>query len=732
MVNLNKGWSLSAQILGSLVILSLLASFSLIIVGRNALSTADGAAVARQKRLAQHALSTEIAALPEQQKSATSWDEAIVRTRRLDYEWIDSNLGSWMYSYFGHDESYILDSANAPLFASVQGRRVVSSTFEGRAPLIAPLVEDLRTRIASLSADTENKHIELAWLSLVEPVVFLDGPALVSVVPIVSDTGETIQAPGTEALHVAIRYVDAAFARQIGNPIELQQVTFASMSSDNEASIPLSDTKGNIVAWLRWEPDRLAMAVVMKLLPLLIICGLISVALIWWVTNRLLRISKQLHVSEAQARFLAHHDVLTGLPNRALFQEKVIQALRVADRTGKPLAIVALDLDDFKRINDTLGHPAGDELIRQVANRLASMLRAGDTVARFGGDEFMVLLQDMGDDESLHRVCSKIVEELSQPYALLGSFSSIGVSVGAVRAVSIDQDQADLFRRADIALYNAKSTGKNRYCLFEDDLTGAADSRNKLENDLRKALHSDLGLRVVYQPVYDAARHIISAEALCRWNHPTLGPLSPEIFIRIAEERGLIYDLGKWVLERACSFAARVQLTHIAVNVSPLQLRNKNFVTMVLEVLKTSGLSPERLKLELTEKAVLDRSQQIHQALVQLRAEGIRIALDDFATGNSSLQHLRDHKVDCVKIDRTFIARVGEDPECDELVQAIIGMAHAMKISVTVEGVETEQQKLLLEAMGCRSFQGYAFNAPMEQDQLIKLLQQDEWTNYRK
>lgn len=714
--------SLSVQILGALVIVSTAALLSLLLVGQNAISMADRNAMARQERLAVRALSAEIARLPEQQRSAATWDEAIYRTRSLDYDWIDANLGSWMQSYFGHNESYILDGSNKAVFASVGGDRLPPSVFEGRAAAIAPLVEEFRAFVGTLDEASEGTDLEQGEVSVVEPVKFADKAALVSIVPIISDTGNVPQPPGTEALHVAVRYIGPEFARQIGEPIELKNVSFAAEIAADQTGIPLADSEGNVISWLLWEPDRPGMALLMRLLPVLAVCGLVSSVLIWWVASRLIRVSQQLHVSEAQARFLAHHDVLTGLPNRALFQESLTQALHAADRTGEPLAVVAIDLDNFKHVNDTLGHPAGDELIRQVGSRLSAVIRAGDTVARFGGDEFLVLLPNMGDDNALHRVCAKIIDELSHPFVLLGAFKSIGASAGAVRAVSADQDQSDILRRADTALYNAKLTGKNRYCLFEDDLTRTAENRNQLENDLRAALSAEGELRVVYQPVHDADGKITGAEALCRWDHPSLGALSPEIFIRVAEERGLIHDLGRWMLEKSCSFAARSQLERISVNVSPLQLRNDDFVPMVLEILESTGLAPGRLELELTEKVVLERSKQIHRTLVRLRTTGIRIALDDFATGNSSLQYLRDHHVDCVKIDRTFVARLGEDQECNDLVEAIIRMAHAMRISVTVEGVETEKQRRILKGMGCKAFQGYALNAPMEHAQLVDLL----------
>lgn len=713
--------SLSTQILGSLMALVLLALACLVLLGHDAIRLADTEAVARQERLAARALQAERARLPEQQRSATVWDDAVLRLRAGDGDWLDANLGAWMHDYFGHDAAFILDPADRPVFASVAGQRRPAADFDRHAAAIGPLVTRLRAELAALDAPGGEPDAAPAALAVVEPLRLGEGSALVSVVPILPDTDAVTQPPGTAHLHVALRELGPGLARRIGDPIELTGARFTDAPPAG-TGLPLRDAAGATVAWLTWQADRPGMALLKRLLPVILIYGLAGAALLWWMVRRLLRVSTQLHVSEAQARFLAHHDALTGLPNRALFQDRLRDALQQAGRSGRPLALVSIDLDDFKQVNDTLGHPAGDELIRQVASRLSAMLRAGDTVARFGGDEFMLLLPDMGEDAALRDFCGGIIDALSQPYSLLGSSSSISASAGAVRAVSADQDQSDLLRRADIALYNAKAAGRGRLCLFEEDETGAAESRNRLEGDLRAALSGEMGLTVVYQPVHDIEGGVIGAEALCRWTHPSLGALSPEIFIRVAEERGLIDALGAWVLDRACDFAARSRLPRIAVNVSPLQLRNPGFVPMVLATLDRTGLPPERLELELTERAVLDRTRQIHGTLARLRAAGIRIALDDFATGNSSLQYLRDHHVDCVKIDRTFIARLGEDAECDDLVRAIIAMARAMKLSVTVEGVETENQRQILEAMGCRSFQGYLMHAPLAGEQLAALL----------
>lgn len=726
MTSLNRRQSLSAQIFGSLLIIPTVVLLSLVIVGHNAIETADTTALARQERFAKHNLAAEVTRLSDQQQSASIWDDAVLKTQARDHEWIDANLGAWMQDYFGHSESYVLDQSNRPVFASIAGDRLSPDAYDGRADVIAPLVMRLRSAMAEVSEGLENPYEELAKVSVGAPLRFDTGVAIVSVVPIVSDTGEVLQTAGTESLHVAVRHADGDLAQEIGQPIELQDVAFRETPpARGLAGIPMTSPSGETIAWLVWQPDRPGMQFLMRMLPALLASGLAIALLVWLIIRHLVRVSGQLQVSEAQARFLANHDALTGLPNRALFHDRLVQALHASGRSGQSVAVLAVDLDGFKLINDSLGHPAGDELIRQVGGRLTELLRAEDTVARFGGDEFMILLGNMTDNSALRQVCTKIVNELSRPYALLGSSGCVSASVGAVMTRLAREDPDELVQRADMALYRAKAEGKGRYSLFEEDLTNPAQYRNEIENALRVALKSDTGLKLVYQPFFDEDRQVTGAEALCRWDHPVHGALSPEIFIRVAEERGLIDELGRWVLEKACHFAAGANLAKLAVNVSPLQLRNPDFVPMVLRTLESSGLTPARLELELTEKAVLEQSREVADTLHRLRSIGIGIALDDFATGNSSLQYLRDHRVDCLKIDRTFVARLGKDEESDRLVQAIFGLARATGISVTVEGVETEAQHSLLAAMGCKTFQGFLLSSPMEPEQFEELLRNE-------
>jgi predicted signal transduction protein with EAL and GGDEF domain len=337
-----------------------------------------------------------------------------------------------------------------------------------------------------------------------------------------------------------------------------------------------------------------------------------------------------------------------------------------------------------------------------------------DTVARIGGDEFAVIQVNVADVQQALALSGRIVAELEKPFQLEGHEALVSASIGV--AYCDDQNLAleDLLRHADVALYEAKTSGRSRYQLFAGELDVAVRERRALETDLRAALNGEAGLALVYQPIYSAgAGTIAGAEALVRWNSARRGQLAPNEFISLAEERGLIDQLGLWVLREACTYAARSSLPWIAVNVSPAQFKDERLAERVLKVLHEVGLAPSRLELEITEGLLLQNSPAVQATLIRLRAAGISIALDDFGTGYSSISYLRSHGIDKLKIDQSYVAQLGKDREIDDIVVCIIGLAKAMHMTVTAEGVETEDQLTMLRLMGCNELQGYLLARPM-------------------
>jgi len=419
--------------------------------------------------------------------------------------------------------------------------------------------------------------------------------------------------------------------------------------------------------------------------------------------------------SEQRIAFMAHHDTLTGLANRAAAIERIAEADARRRRSGESFAVLLLDLDRFKNVNDTLGHSAGDELLKETASRLRSALGETDVLARLGGDEFAIL--QIGEKEPRQAaitLADRLIELISKPFNIEGHEINIATSIGIALAADQGTNPESLLKMADMALYRAKSAGRNGYCVFDPTLSEAIAERNELEKELRRAIQNSQ-FELHYQPIIDAkSRKICAAEALIRWRHPTKGLIRPDQFIPIAEESGLITDIGEWVLNTACQEAVRwPSNVHIAVNLSAVQLRKRNLVDLVDGALAKSGLDPRRLELEITETALIEWAADCLPVLRQLKARGVVIALDDFGTGYSSLSHLTMFPFDKIKIDKSFTQNVETRADCAIIIAATLTLARGLDMVTTAEGVETAEQCRLLLAAGVTSLQGYFFQRPV-------------------
>jgi diguanylate cyclase (GGDEF)-like protein/PAS domain S-box-containing protein len=432
---------------------------------------------------------------------------------------------------------------------------------------------------------------------------------------------------------------------------------------------------------------------------------------------------------ERQLRELAFHDPLTGLANRALLVDRLGHALARADRQQHPLGVLVLDLDDFKVVNDSLGHQAGDTVLRQVATRIRMALRSEDTAARLGGDEFAVLLEDVGSEADALVVADKLIGALGVPVAVAGREVSVGVSVGVALSTTADESVEDLLRRADLALYRAKTEGKGTPAVFEPSLETRVQERLEVESDLRQAL--DRGeLHLVYQPIVTLNdRQIVEVEALLRWQHPRRGLISPVAFIPVAEDTGLIVTIGQWVLEKACRQIRTWQQQRpsvpplvVSVNLSGRQFQHAGLVADVERVLRQTGIDPHSLKLEITESILMRDVEATVATCDALKRLGVQLSIDDFGTGYSSLGQLKRFPFDALKIDRSFVDGLGRNAQDAAIVQSVVTLARSLNLNVTAEGIETSAQEAHVRLLGCEHGQGYLFARPQPPEMLAALL----------
>jgi diguanylate cyclase (GGDEF)-like protein/PAS domain S-box-containing protein len=422
--------------------------------------------------------------------------------------------------------------------------------------------------------------------------------------------------------------------------------------------------------------------------------------------------------AEARVHHMAYHDSLTGLPNRALLADRLDRAMLAAQRSGRRLAVMFLDLDRFKTINDSLGHMTGDQLLKEVAGRLCRAVRASDTVARLGGDEFVVLVPGIRSIDEASRVAEKIIEALAEPFPLEGRMLHISPSIGICVFPDDGEDVETLMRHADGAMYHAKASGRNNYQFFTQKMNLAAAQHFELESSLRGALA--LGqFELQFQPIMDiATRCVHTMEVLLRWRRPGLGLVMPDSFIPLIEENGLIVPIGEWVMRSACEQSMAwlrmgLQPVPLAVNLSPRQFMHRGLVDSIRRILDETGIDPALIQFEITETALMQHGEHTMEILGQINAMGIRLSIDDFGTGYSSLAYLKRFPVKKIKIDRAFIKDLEQSAEDRAIVAAIIALSDSLQLSVVAEGVETEGQFALLQKQGCQYAQGYLFSQPV-------------------
>lgn len=701
---------LTAQVTFAVILMAVLSLVLVAAFSVYAVLQVDGTALERERFFVRSGLTEQIEGLSREQRSVTLWNDSVLNAKAGNQDWMRQNISVWMSSYYGHDRVYVLDERDRPVHAMQDGAVVEASTFDAAASGIAPLVRRLRDQMRS-TAPAEAGLVDVALLG--------GTPAIVGVQPIVPDNDRVSQEAGTEYVHVSVQLIDADLIGRIAEHYQLENAAYVAAEPGTQAAVPLADTQGKPIGYLTWRPDRPGLALMRQAAPALIIAALLALAMLGFLLRRLRRASRQLQTSENDAQYLAFHDTLTELPNRALFEDRLDRALATVRRGRGRMALLCIDIDRFKHVNDTLGHPAGDLLVKQVATRLGEGVRQVDTVARVGGDEFAIVLVDIRNVRTAEAVAERILADLREPFNLSGDQVFVSASIGIALSPENGTEARELLRKADIALYEAKRGGRDRFAVFAGDMDDILMHKRRIEQDLRLVLDADRPIGLTYQPVFAIdGRTLLGAEAILAWEQSNL-PTSQ--LLAIAAERGMTGLVTTKMLKAACDLARESEVPWIAVTLPLAFLRQESAADMVLSTLADAGVSASRLQVDIGENVLVDGNANVQTALQLLRDAGICVALDDFGTGPSSLTMLRRRAVDKLKIDRSFVALLGGPDPAAAIVKAVAELATAFGMRVAAEGVETEQQRAKLAALGCHEMQGPLLSPRLSALQLVEL-----------
>jgi diguanylate cyclase (GGDEF)-like protein len=726
------GWDRTR--LGVLVPLGVVVAVAIVCIVVAALTSAqraDEVAVAREQELLTRAIANHGEWSLSRLKNVVESDVAVSPDDiEQSASLVQPRLATWLGALLDHSYVAVINSADQVVYSQLGRDRSIPPVTGAVMPALHSLIEYLRQRTpvvpnGALHLPTGARS---ATRDALNGSVFLhniNGQLCVVTALAVLGSGGDAGAGRPAPIAFSVRTVEQNLLRAIGG--RLQLVNLRTIGHDEA---PEGDHVYNIVdsnrqpmARFAWTPQRPGAAILGSVVPFIGI-ALAGFTLLAGLVLRYMRFTAAtIAAGENRLRYLALHDPLCGLPNRNFFSERLEAVMANVNRGGAPASVLYIDLDHFKDVNDTLGHPIGDELIRSVTLRLSRTLRGDDLVARLGGDEFAVITTSTSEAAALQEIANRIIARLCAPYSINGHTIVIGASIGiAVIDRRSGGDAADIMRYADMALYRAKNEGRNRACIYDAVMDADLSQRKLVEQDLREAIERQ-GLKVLYQPIVNTSgEKIVAVEALARWPHPTRGLISPAEFIPIAEHSGLIIELGTQVLRFACLDGKAWPNISVAVNVSPLQFRQLDFVAVVERILKETGFDPTRLELELTESTLLGNLDNAEAAMRRLKALGVQLALDDFGTGYSSLLYLRRFPFDKLKIDRSFVLSIEKASDAAAIVHAVVSLGRGLGMKVTAEGVETAEQHLFLRAAGVHCMQGFRFGMPSPATDIAKRL----------
>ncbi len=691
----------------------------------------DRAAIEKQRELADNALSVRLVQSLSELRSVAWWDDMVVKSRpeTLDADWLDVEVGVFVTTSYAHDRILVLDRNDDPIYGFGNDARLDPRVQNHYARLIAPLVDQVRggadrsprikDQTLTQSVREASEITERSYGRGAAAVMSDRGqPVLASVMSITPSMDMRLNTAKPQLL-VSIIDINGKVLSDIGGSILMPDLSFAKPGDPRQGQFDLRSDFGKPLGALKWTPGNPGRSLFYNLIPLILVVLIATTGMIGYLFARLIGSARSLAEREAESRFLADHDMLTGLPNRRQLER--IYGSHFADPvTGnQPLAIACVDLDRFKDINDTLGHQAGDALIRAVGSRLRSILAAGDTLARLGGDEFAILrpLAAASDGGALGDLIDAC---FAGPFDVTGHKIETGASMG-INIATFTTPFDEAIRRADIALYDAKASGRGKATLFTPEMAGRVEKRHAIETDLKRAI-ADGELSLVYQPIIEAATGAItSVEALVRWNSEAHGQVPPDVFITVAEEAGLMADLGRFVIVQAIEDAKRWPGITTAINISPAQLRSATIVADLLGPAQRAGISPHNITIEITESVLMSSDERTMRVLRELKSYGFTLALDDFGTGYSSLAYLRDFPFDKLKIDRSFVKGLSVTDRALAVVEGVVNFGRILGREIVAEGIETEQEMQAMQQAGCTHLQGFLFSRPLPAEHIEAL-----------
>jgi diguanylate cyclase (GGDEF)-like protein len=694
------------------------------VVGYSA-HTMNETSIERQKALIDNALSLRLSQSLSELRSVAWWDEAVIKTRKQDFDpaWLDIEVGVFVTTSYAHDRLFIISDADVPVYGFGRDARLSEVEQHKYAAALRPLIAQIRggrpasPRIADHSLMGQTKEAsritDRVYGRGAAALLAIDGkPVLASIMSITPSIDMTLNA---KRPYLLASVIDAgpSLMSEIGKSVLIADLTLLGAGKTTiakEAESALKSDMGQPIGTLMWTPQHPGWHLIKDVLPLLILIAGVVAASLTVLFRRLIASTQSLAAREEEAQYLANHDALTGLPNRRMLL-KSIKDIGLAGGSQDAFLLACIDLDRFKDINDTMGHHAGDALIRAVAARVAAAIAPTDVLARLGGDELAILRHATGRHEA-ERLGRTLQSCFSDPFAIMGQLVETTGSIG-ITAGKAEHGLEDVLRKADIAMYDAKGSGRGQIRIFEPIMAAKLEQRHSIEVDLKRAIAAG-ELTLNYQPILNATTGLItSVEALLRWNSPVHGNVAPDVFVQIAEDAGLMADLGRFVIHQAMQDSRRWPNILTAINISPAQLRSATIVDDLISAAHAFGVPADMIVLEITETILLANDSRTVETLKRLKMAGFTLALDDFGTGYSSISYIRDFPFDALKIDRSFVQSIDTSPRSMAIIEAIIVLAQKTGLEIVAEGIESQHEMQMMMQVGCSHLQGYLFSKPL-------------------